>query len=94
MAIVGVQVIGEGSGTAGYTVEFVDDAGDVTAVRFTTQTKGVNRTNAVRQAKQYLERLVHEDMLPDEMTDGKNQDGRGATMAASVDSSASQASKD
>jgi hypothetical protein len=51
----------------------------------------VNRTNAVQQAKSYLQRLVRDDALPDEMADGENQDGRAATMASSSNSPAHRA---
>jgi len=87
MSIVGVQVITEGSGTGGYTVEFVDGAGNVVSVRFAAAADHVNRTNAVQQAKDFLHRLVHDDSLPDEMANGKNQDGRAATVAESFHSS-------
>jgi len=83
MKIVGVQLIAEGSGTGGYTVEFVDAAGSVVAVRFAADADHVNRTNAVQQAKAFLHRLVDEDLLPDEMAEGRNQDGRAATVAES-----------
>ena len=87
MKIVGVQLIAEGSDTGGYTVEFVDAAGSVLAVRFAANTDHVNRTNAVQQAKAFLHRLVDEDVLPNEMAEGQNQDGRAATVAESFPSS-------
>lgn len=93
MTITGVQVISEGSGTAGHTVEFVDDSGAVVSVRFSSQRGGVNRTNAVQEAKTYLQRLVNENMLPDEMAQGENQDGRAATMASSPNSPSQRADK-
>jgi hypothetical protein len=91
MAIQGVQVIAEGSGNGGHTVEFVDDIGVVTSIRFPDSQSDVNRTNAVQQAKSYLQRLVNEDLLPDAMTDGENQDGRAATMASSPNSPSERA---
>jgi hypothetical protein len=51
MTINGVQVITEAGGTAGLTVEFVDDLGTIVSVRFSGKDGGVNRTNAVQQAK-------------------------------------------
>jgi hypothetical protein len=83
MAITGTQLISEGSGTGGYTVEYVDDAGAVVSVRFASGFDGINRTNAVGQAKMYLHRIVTENMLPDRMENGENQDGRAATIASS-----------
>jgi hypothetical protein len=91
MKIQGVQVIAEGSGTGGHTVEFIDDTGVVVSLRFPDNHAGVNRTNAVQQAKKYLQRLVQDDVLPDDMTDGENQDGRAATMASSPNSPALRA---
>ncbi|MFD1746781.1 hypothetical protein ACFSE1_15000 [Rhizobium helianthi] len=82
MSIVGTQVIAEGSGTAGYTVEFVEDSGDVVSVSLRSNASGVNKTNAVAKAKEFLNRIVASDALPDEMVDGKNQDGRAATMSS------------
>jgi hypothetical protein len=84
--ITGVQVIAEGSGTAGHTVEFVDDEGVVVSIRLSGKRSEVTRTNAVQEAKSYLHQLVRENVLPDEMTDGENQDGRAATMASSPNS--------
>ena len=86
MKIQGIQVIAEGSGTAGHTVEFVDEAGVVISIRFPQSQSDVNRTNAVQQAKSYLQHLVENDVLPNEMTGGENQDGRAATMASSSNS--------
>ncbi len=86
MTVQGVQVITEGSGTAGLTVEFVDHLDNVLSIRFSGKDGSVNRTNAVQQAKRYLRGLVEDDALPDEMTDGDNQDGRAATMASSPNS--------
>jgi hypothetical protein len=94
MTINGVQVIAEGSGQAGHTVEFVDDEGVVLSIRFSSNRTEVNRTNAVQQAKSYLQQLVRQDVLPDEMTDGENQDGRAATMASSEDSPAHRAASE
>ncbi|MGN7294167.1 hypothetical protein [Rhizobium sp. SAFR-030] len=82
MSIVGTQVIAEGSGTSGYTVEFIDQSGDVISVSLRSGTRGVNRTNAVGKAKELLSRLVQNNDLPDEMIDGANQDGRAATVAS------------
>lgn len=82
MSIVGTQVIAEGSGNAGYTVEFIEDSGDVVSVSLRSNTSGVNRTNAVLKAKEFLSRIVESDALPDEMVEGKNQDGRASTMAS------------
>jgi hypothetical protein len=86
MAITGTQLISEGSGTGGYTVDFVDDAGAVISIRFASSFQGINRTNAVEQAKMYLHRIVAEDMLPDRLENGENQDGRAATIASSPNS--------
>lgn len=86
MKIQGVQVIAEGSGTAGHTVEFIDEAGVAVSIRFPQSHSEVNRTNVVQQAKTYLQLLVKKDVLPDEMSDAENQDGRGATMASSPNS--------
>lgn len=83
MSIVGTQVIAEGSGNAGYTVEFIEQDGDVISVSLRSQTSGVNRTNAVAKAKEFLSRVVRDDELPDEMVDAETQDGRAATMARS-----------
>lgn len=82
MTIVGTQIIAEGSGNAGYTVEFIEESGDVVSVSMRSQTSGINRTNAVSKAKEFLSRIVESDELPDEMVDAKNQDGRAATMAS------------
>lgn len=82
MSIVGTQVIAEGNGTAGYTVEFVGDSGDVISVSLRSKTSEVNRTNAVAKAKEFLGRVVSSNELPDEMVDGEEQDGRGATTAS------------
>jgi hypothetical protein len=82
MSIVGTQVIAEGSGTAGYTVEFIEQSGDVISVSLRSGTGGVNRTNAVGKAKELLSRLVQNNELPDEMIDAQNQDGRAATVAS------------
>ena len=54
MAIKGVQVITEAGSTAGFTVEFVDDLGTIVSVRFSGRDGGINRTNAVQQAQDYL----------------------------------------
>jgi hypothetical protein len=86
MAIKGVQVITEAGRTAGLTVEFVDDLGTIVSVRFSGRDGGINRTNAVQQAKSYLKHLVESDTIPDEMHDGDNQDGRAATIASSPNS--------
>ncbi|MCJ8518869.1 hypothetical protein ABID21_001763 [Pseudorhizobium tarimense] len=83
MKITGIQTIAEGSGTAGHTVEYVFDSGAVVAVRFSGEQAEVNRTNAVSQAKLFLERVVREGVLPEQMEDGENVDGRAATMASS-----------
>jgi hypothetical protein len=83
---VGVQVITEGSGTSGLTVEFIDDVDNVLSVRFSGKHGSVNRTNAVQQAKSFLQALIDGDALPDEMTNGDNQDGRAATIASSPNS--------
>jgi hypothetical protein len=83
MAIEGIQVITEGSDTGSLTVEYVDDGGNVLSLRFSGQDSSVNRTNAVQEAKRYLKDLVEKDMIPDEMTQGDNQDGRAATIASS-----------
>ncbi|MCY1665983.1 hypothetical protein OU993_10920 [Rhizobium sp. SL86] len=82
MSIVGTQVIAEGSGNAGYTVEFIEDSGDVISVSLRSEASGANRTNAVAKAKELLSRVVASDALPDEMIDADNQDGRAATMAS------------
>ncbi|MBT9369118.1 hypothetical protein [Rhizobium sp. CSW-27] len=84
MSIVGTQVIAEGSGNAGYTVEFIEQDGDVISVSLRSQTSGVNRTNAVAKAKEFISRMVRDNELPDEMVDAENQDGRAATMASSA----------
>lgn len=82
MSIVGTQVIREGSGNAGYTVEFVEDSGDVVSVSLRSQASGINRTNAVSKAKEFLSRIVETDELPDEMVNAKDEDGRMATMGS------------
>ncbi|MDO1584244.1 hypothetical protein [Rhizobium oryzicola] len=82
MTIVGTQVIAEGSGQSGYTVEFVSEQGDVVSVSLRGQDGAVNRNNAVAKAKVFLEDLVRAGTLPDELVDGENQDGRAATMAS------------
>jgi len=84
MEIVGVDLISEGSGTAGYTVEFVEASGSVISIRLDPSLHEVNRTNAVKLAKKMLEELVSTDALPDEIRDGKNQDGRAATIAQDI----------
>jgi hypothetical protein len=83
MSIVGTQVIAEGSGNAGYTVEFIEDNGDVISVSLRSKTDDINRTNAVAKAKEFLSRVVSADELPDQMIDGEAQDGRGAATASS-----------
>lgn len=88
MKITGTQTIAEGSGTAGHTVEYVFDSGAVLSVRFSKDQAEVNRTNPVNQAKQFLERVVQEGVLPEQMDDGENVDGRAATMASSPNSPA------
>ncbi|MCO5731743.1 hypothetical protein [Rhizobium sp. SSA_523] len=82
MSIVGTQVIAEGSGNAGYTVEFVEENGDVISVSLRSKTADVNRGNAVAKAKEFLGRVVSSGELPDEMVDADNQDGRGAAVAS------------
>jgi hypothetical protein len=84
MSIVGTQVIAEGSGNAGYTVEFIAQGGDVISVSLRSGASDVNRTNAVAKAKEYLAHLVNSNELPDEMIDAENQDGRAATVASST----------
>ncbi|SIQ12415.1 hypothetical protein SAMN05880590_102139 [Rhizobium sp. RU35A] len=81
MSIVGTQVITEGSGNDGFTVEFIEQSGDVISVSLRSQGEAVNRTNAVARAKALLARVIHDDDLPEEMMEGKDQDGRTATLA-------------
>ena len=82
MSIVGTQVIAEGGGNAGYTVEFVEENGDVVSVSLRSDTTGITRSNAISKAKEFLCRLVESDALPNEMVETNNQDGRGATMSS------------
>jgi hypothetical protein len=82
--IVGVDLISEGSGTAGFTVEFIEASGSVISIRIDPRLETVNRSNAVKFAKEMLEELVTSNALPDEIRGGKNQDGRAATVAADV----------
>ena len=84
MEIVGVDLISEGSGTAGYTVEFVEASGSVISIRLDPSLTEINRTNAVKVAKEMLQELVSADALPDEIRNGKNQDGRAATIAEDI----------
>ena len=81
MSIVGTQVIAEGGGNAGYTVEFVEENGDVVSVSLRSSTDGLNRTNAVLKAKEFLSRIVESDALPEEMVEGKSQDWNSSSMA-------------
>lgn len=82
MSIVGTNVIAEGSGNAGYTVEFVEGNGDIVSVSLRSDTMGLTRSNAVLRAKEFLNRLVESNDLPDEMVESNNQDGRGTTMSS------------
>lgn len=82
MSIIGTHITAEGSGNAGYTVEFVEENGDIVSVSLRSDTADLNRTNAISKAKQYLSRLVESNALPDEMVEPNNQDGRGATMSS------------
>jgi hypothetical protein len=84
MSIVGTQVIAEGGGKAGYTVEFIAQGGDVISVSLRSGASDVNRTNAVAKAKEYLAHLVNSNELPDNMIDDANQDGRSATAVSST----------
>lgn len=81
MKIVGVNLISEGSGTAGFTVEFVEAEGSVISVRLDPKLGSVSRSNAVAVAKRLLEQLVATNALPEHIHHGKNQDGRAATIA-------------
>jgi hypothetical protein len=86
MATTGRQVISKGSGTGGYTVDFVDDAGAVISIRFATSLKASTPRMLLRQAKMYLHRILADDMLPDKLENGENQDSRAATIASSANS--------
>jgi hypothetical protein len=92
MQIVGINLISEGSGTAGFTVEYVEASGSVVSIRLAPSLATVNRTNAVEFAKRMLEELVQTNALPNQIRDGKNQDGRAATIAADVSSSGNNSS--
>ncbi|WP_137134485.1 hypothetical protein [Rhizobium sp. FKY42] len=81
MSIVGTQVIAEGSGNAGYTVEFVEDNGDVVSVTLRSDTAGINRNNAVSKAKEFLSQIVESDALPDKMVEGERKEAQSSTMA-------------
>lgn len=82
MNIVGTQVIAEGSGNAGYTVEFIAKGGDVISVSLRSGAADVNRGNAVAKAKEYLAHLVNNNELPDEMIGDENDDNHAATMVS------------
>jgi hypothetical protein len=69
MSIVGTQVIAEGGGNAGYTVEFVEDGGNVVSVSLRSNTSELTRGNAVSKAKEFLSRIVAQGELPDEMVE-------------------------
>ncbi|HEV7434506.1 MAG TPA: hypothetical protein VGO22_06510 [Pseudorhizobium sp.] len=86
MKITGTDVIVEGRGTGGLTVEYVLEGGFVVSVKVPADAEGYTRTNAVREVKRLLERLVQTGALPKEMVDGENQDGQASTMAASPNS--------
>lgn len=77
MSIVGTQVIAEGGGNAGYTVEFVEDGGNVVSVSLRSKTSDLTRGNAVSKAKEFLSRIVSQDELPDEMMENTSNT-RGA----------------
>ncbi|WP_377296768.1 hypothetical protein [Rhizobium sp. SGZ-381] len=72
MSIVGTRVIAEGGGKSGYTVEFVEQGGNVVSVSLRAQTADINRTNAIAKAKEFLGRIVENDVLPDEMVDANS----------------------
>lgn len=67
MSIVGTQVIAEGGGKAGYTVEFVEEDGNVVSVSLRSNTSELTRGNAIAKAKEFLGRIVSQGELPDEM---------------------------
>ena len=62
-------------------MEFVEARGSVISVRLDPKLGNVNRSNAVTVAKRLLEQLVATNALPEMIHDGKNQDGRSATIA-------------
>lgn len=70
MHIMGTQVIAEGGGKLGYTVEFVADRGDVISVSLRSGASEINRTNAVERAKALLTDAISSNALPDEDVDG------------------------
>ena len=70
MQIMGTQVIAEGGGKLGYTVEFVADRGDVISVSLRSATGDLNRTNAVERAKALLTDAISNKALPDQDVDG------------------------
>jgi hypothetical protein len=93
MQVTGTNLVVEGSGTGGFTIEHVLDGDFVVSVKVPPDADGFNRTNAVQAVKQLLERLVQTGALPDKMPDGENQDGRAATVAASPNSPSDRADR-
>lgn len=79
MSIIGTHVTAEGSGNAGYTIEFVEENGDVVSVSLRSDTANINRANAISKAKEHLSRLVESNLLPDQMIEPNTADGRDAT---------------
>ncbi|MCJ8517678.1 hypothetical protein ABID21_000809 [Pseudorhizobium tarimense] len=86
MKVTGMDVIVEGRGTGGHTVEYVLEGGIVVSVSTPKGTPEINRTNAVARAKALLRQIVEEDILPEDMPDGVNQDGEASVMAQSPNS--------
>jgi hypothetical protein len=80
MSIVGTQVIAEGGGKAGYTVEFVEENGNVVSVSLRSNTSELTRGNAIAKAKEFLGRIVSQGELPDEMVEAPaHEDARPGT---------------
>lgn len=74
MHIVGVQVIPEQGGRAGFTVEFVGQGGEVVSVCLPNDaSRRLNRLNAVERAKELFIELANADVEPLENGSGKDE---------------------
>lgn len=85
MQVVGMQVVPEQMGKAGFTVEFVCDDGSVASVLVKNdREQSVNRLNAVEKAQQMMSALARQSLDIEQFNSERGAPGDAVTAQPSV----------